>query len=97
MSSLLTPGLVATTNDDVTGEKASQKAYTEALESFKVLVTGIFANADLRVDGDMIDMISDEMHEILDNELTAYYNSTNPMDGDLDEDDIDDTDEDLEP
>ena len=76
---------------DVSGELGARAAYEGFLREYEDLLKRIFASKELLIDEDLVDMITDDMHEKLDTALTEYYDKSS-SDG-LNVDDIDDADE----
>ncbi len=75
-----------TTANDPTGELATTKAMDDFKAKLDALLKEAFENKDLTRDPDIIDILTDEAHEKIDEYLTNFYNTE---DADLQVDDID--------
>lgn len=73
---------------DVTGEHAARAAYDGFLKRFEELLKEAFANAELKTDRDLVEMLTDEMHGKIDEALTEFYASED--DDGLNVDDLED-------
>lgn len=83
-------GVAPNPEGDVTGELASRKSYDSFLAQFESLLKEAFADEDLTRDGDLVDMLTDELHGKIDEALTEFYGKSS--DDGLNVDDIDDED-----
>ena len=78
---------------DPTGEKASKNAHDDILTRFDSLLKEAFENPALKNDKDLIDILTDELHEKIDLYLTNFYQQD--ADDGLDVSEIEDTDDDF--